>query len=557
MFYGWGRDEPTVAVGVQAVENIPGSRFFAQLRRPRVVVVEGVHEIMPLYSLQRAQVRLSWSVRAREDRARAARGGGSVGARPWTGGCVPARTARGRSTATAAVACGTPKEDRGWAGQPGSRVRRHTHTLPLCGTGAGGHTSPVACRGRALQEWGAAHHHRSRARWAASRFWKRFPDLDPRVQGRLQQVSFLLSSTAFQNMAVACGCVHTVVVDADGRPWWWGMLIDDDSTISLLSSLQPAPAAVAGDEHDDHAQCSARHRVVMVAAGRGHCAMVTEDGRVLTLGVGTDGRLGSGTDAPSVEARCAAGLDAERAVMVACGHFHTAAVTASGKLYLWGFGGCGQLAVGDWTSRLRPTPVPARSLGGERVEFVACGLMQTAAVTSQVRARAAERALACPRRVAGAPRVACQHGWCRASDAHCLRVRQGNLYAWGGGEYGQLGLGDDKDRPHPCIVHFPSVLDPECRRPGSRIISACCGSYFTAAVTADGHLYTWGLGDDGQLGCENCTVRYLPGLVSGLPHPVCVAAAGDAHMACARCCVHGVCLLLAPRPTPCPHSFSP
>eukprot|EP00802_Teleaulax_amphioxeia_P009873 Tamp_09895.p1 GENE.Tamp_09895~~Tamp_09895.p1 ORF type:complete len:632 (+),score=69.99 Tamp_09895:203-1897(+) len=220
--------------------------------------------------------------------------------------------------------------------------------------------------------------------------------------------------------------------------------------------------------------------------------MVTEDGRVLTLGVGTDGRLGSGTDAPSVEARCAAGLDAERAVMVACGHFHTAAVTASGKLYLWGFGGCGQLAVGDWTSRLRPTPVPARSLGGERVEYVACGLMQTAAVTSQ-----------------------------------------GNLYAWGGGEYGQLGLGDDKDRPHPCIVHFPSVLDPECRRPGSRIISACCGSYFTAAVTADGHLYTWGLGDDGQLGCENCTVRYLPGLVSGLPHPVCVAAAGDAHMACA------------------------
>ena len=149
---------------------------------------------MPLYSLQRAQVRLSWSVRAREDRARAARGGGSVGARPWTGGCVPARTARGRSTAAAAVACGTPKEDRGWAGQPGSRVRRHTHTLPLCGTGAGGHTSPVACRGRALQEWGAAHHHRARARLAASRFWKRFPDLDPRVQGRLQQVSFYYTS---------------------------------------------------------------------------------------------------------------------------------------------------------------------------------------------------------------------------------------------------------------------------------------------------------------------------------------------------------------------------
>ena len=79
-----------------------------------------------------------------------------------------------------------------------------------------------------------------------------------------------------------------------------------------------------------------------------------------------------------------------------------------------------------------------------------------------------------------------------------------------------------------------------------RIISACCGSYFTAAVTDDGHLYTWGLGDDGQLGCEDCVLRYLPGLVPGLPQPVCVAAAGDAHMACVRQALHRLLVLSHP-----------
>jgi len=180
-------------------------------------------------------------------------------------------------------------------------------------------------------------------------------------------------------MAVACGCMQTVAVAEDGTAWWWGMLVDDESTMSLLTSQVPAPAAVAGDE-----------RAVMVAAGRGHCAILTETGRVFTFGVGTDGRLGSGTDAHSLVARRAAGLEAEHAVMVACGHFHTGAVTASGKLFLWGFDGRGQLATGESTSRLLPTPVPARVLGGEKIEFVACGLTQTCAVTSQVCAVGAE-----------------------------------------------------------------------------------------------------------------------------------------------------------------------
>ncbi|MFN9903800.1 MAG: RCC1-like domain-containing protein, partial [bacterium] len=84
-----------------------------------------------------------------------------------------------------------------------------------------------------------------------------------------------------------------------------------------------------------------------------------------------------------------------------------------------------------------------------------------------------------------------------------MRLRQGHLYAWGGGEYGQLGVGDEDDRQQPCLIEFKSLDSNDqggqacvayrravTSRPGVRIISACCGSYFTAAVTDDGHLYT-------------------------------------------------------------------
>jgi len=129
----------------------------------------------------------------------------------------------------------------------------------------------------------------------------------------------------------------------------------------------------------------------MVAAGRGHVAIVTEGGQVLTFGYGADGRLGNGLQEDRalpcfVQGNFQeSGLDSEQTVMVACGWFHTAAVTATGKCYVWGFGGAGQLGVGETSCKLLPTLIPPHRLGGERVSMVACGLMQTCVVTDEVR----------------------------------------------------------------------------------------------------------------------------------------------------------------------------
>jgi hypothetical protein len=67
----------------------------------------------------------------------------------------------------------------------------------------------------------------------------------------------------------------------------------------------------------------------------------------------------------------------------------------------------------------------------------------------------------------------------------------GILHICGTAESHKLGLGDLQDREVP--VPVPG-LD------GVRMAHAACGKYHTAAVSADGDVYAWGLGSSGQLG---------------------------------------------------------
>ena len=67
-------------------------------------------------------------------------------------------------------------------------------------------------------------------------------------------------------------------------------------------------------------------------------------------------------------------------IQVASGDNHIAAVSSNGDLFTWGDGGFGQLGHGDHKDRYTPTKVEIP--GGEAVVKVACGLLHTAAVTA-------------------------------------------------------------------------------------------------------------------------------------------------------------------------------
>lgn len=81
------------------------------------------------------------------------------------------------------------------------------------------------------------------------------------------------------------------------------------------------------------------------------------------------------------------------------------------------------------------------------------------------------------------------------------------MYSWGRGEDGQLGLGDTSDQYRPVPVE---VLKDR------GVVQICCGSGHTVVLTEDGEVYTWGRGDDGRLGHGDNGWKYVPRTVEAL-----------------------------------------
>ena len=84
--------------------------------------------------------------------------------------------------------------------------------------------------------------------------------------------------------------------------------------------------------------------------------------------------------------RRVAALAGRIVVAVACGDFHTLAVVDSNEasvshsLFAWGDNMCGQLGLGDFRPRSRPTEIPLDGLGVQTVPSLAAGAAHTAAV---------------------------------------------------------------------------------------------------------------------------------------------------------------------------------
>jgi RCC1 and BTB domain-containing protein len=123
-------------------------------------------------------------------------------------------------------------------------------------------------------------------------------------------------------------------------------------------------------------------RIVQVAAGSGHTAFLSADGVLYTCGRGDDGRLGHG-DAQwlyvpkPVEALKAARV---RVRFVACGSYHTAAISTAGQL--WTFGGALYSKLGHGDEQPCALPRMVSALATKRVIAVACGSRHTVALVA-------------------------------------------------------------------------------------------------------------------------------------------------------------------------------
>lgn len=85
---------------------------------------------------------------------------------------------------------------------------------------------------------------------------------------------------------------------------------------------------------------------------------------------------------------------------------------------------------------------------------------------------------------------------------HPYPTHTGYVYTWGESSYGQLGLGPDVVARNSSPLPRRVLLLNDTDAANAPLVAAqiSCGGMHTGAVTADGRLYMWGRGDNGQLG---------------------------------------------------------
>lgn len=95
-------------------------------------------------------------------------------------------------------------------------------------------------------------------------------------------------------------------------------------------------------------------------------------------------------------------------------------------------------------------------------------------------------------------------------------------YSWGNNSHGQLGLGNKENRPRPEVIPAFNQDSPWA------VYDISCGAFHTAILTQsksydqeiDSRCWTFGLGDNGQLGHRSTASINLPQPVEGLPQEV-------------------------------------
>ncbi|OQR96682.1 hypothetical protein ACHHYP_13804 [Achlya hypogyna] len=204
-------------------------------------------------------------------------------------------------------------------------------------------------------------------------------------------------------------------------------------------------------------------------------------GTLMSFGKGDHGKLGHGncTHVGCAENKCTENktvpttVEATRDIMfkkIDSLSTHSVAITVSGELMSWGNGDKYRLGHGDASKEYSPRYVEAFR-DKPRVQDVACGLGHTVVL-----------------------------------------VVTGDVYAWGNGGNGRLGLGDTADQMHPAKVAFPD----EHEKDGDKWVVAAvyCGASHSLAVTKQGHLFSWGKNNQGQCGHGHTNDQLRPAHVA-------------------------------------------
>lgn len=187
--------------------------------------------------------------------------------------------------------------------------------------------------------------------------------------------------------------------------------------------------------------------------------MFCKDGELYSWGSNAFGQLGLGSSGNCVRLPTVViALQWTPIMQLAAGGSHSAVVSYTGALYMWGKNEFGQLGLSDNSRRVVPTL--QRSLRDQKVAHISLGDEHSAALTTE-----------------------------------------GGLFTFGAGMYGQLGHGRTANELLPRKV-FELM--------GTPIVQVSAGRCHTLAANKYGRVYSFGLNGSGQLGVGSNQSSLVP-----------------------------------------------
>ncbi len=335
-------------------------------------------------------------------------------------------------------------------------------------------------------------------------------------------------------MSVASTEQAMYVVDENGDVLVSGQWTDEKNPshvfipFSFPSAMKNVRQVSAGDEHvafvtdeallllcgrGDYGQLGTGYRrseqtpqlvlkgVRIVNCGSFHTVALTVDKKVMAFGHGMDGRLGNN----GIEDQLLPSLISfdETIVNFACGEAHNVALTESGNLFTWGRGEKGSLGHGNYDSKYTPERIENET--AEKFVFICAGGDCTMAITERMELFSwGANGSGCLGHVSKQaceliPRAVLNHKVKKVScsGTHTLMLdADGEIWAAGMNRKGQLGLGNTRSTSTFQKVTFST----ESFQP---LQVKACRNDFSAILTRNGLLYTFGNNFSGQLGYDS------------------------------------------------------
>ena len=253
--------------------------------------------------------------------------------------------------------------------------------------------------------------------------------------------------------AIAGGADTGYAIGSDGNVYAWGAGGNGELGNGTTTSIQTTPVQVSLPNGVT---------ATAIAAGADTAYAIGSDGKLYAWGAGGNGELGNGTTTSTQSTPVQVSLPV-KPTAIAAGQDTGYAIGSDGNLYAWGYGGYGEL--GNGTTSQQTTPVTVTFPNGVTPTAVAAGVDTAYAI---------------------------------GSDS--------NLYAWGAGGVSQLGNGTTTaQQTVPVTVSLPGGVTPT---------AIAAGQDSGYAIGSDGDLFAWGYNNAGQLGNGTTTQQPTPVTVS-------------------------------------------